>query len=325
MQPPEKVDISIVVPTFNRARMLRHALESLAYQETEGAFTFEIVVVDDGSTDDTAVIIREAVEKYPELTWQYFHQEHRGVSVARNRGVASARGRWIAFFDDDQRAKSFWLAELYQTAVNKKVDCVDGAVALELPESLPFDPGRKTRAFFGEKFFSKVAGPHFSKDYRGTGNIMIKKDLLAKVGGFDASLPVWEDTDLFWRLEKMGISAWFAPQALVYHLIPESRLDEAYLKKATYKGGFTYARIVHKNAGLIHLVFFTLQRLSILLCRDFILFATRSLSGPKAQLVDAKIGMWWNFAFFRGSLVQLMPSIFPQKKFIHFLFLEKII
>jgi glycosyltransferase involved in cell wall biosynthesis len=320
MQPPQNVDISIVVPTFNRAGMLRQALESLVSQETAGTFTFEVVLVDDGSSDGTAEVIQESVEKYPQVSWQCFRQENRGFSAARNRGVAGARGVWIAFFDDDQLAEPRWLAELYNTARDRGVDCVDGAVALELPDDLPFTPGAKTRAFFGEKLSSKVAGPRFDKDYKGTGNLLIKKSFIEEAGAFDTTLSACEDTDLFWRLEKLGISAWFAPGALIRHIVAKERLDGGALKRACYRRAFTFAGVVRKNAGPSILALLALQRLGILLLRDSVLVAAQKLLGTKDQLMDTKIAVWWTFAFIRGSLAQLLPGIFPQNQIRRFLF-----
>ncbi|MDI6854249.1 MAG: glycosyltransferase family A protein [Deltaproteobacteria bacterium] len=315
-----EVDISIVVPTFNRAGMLRHALESLVSQETADAFTFEIVVVDDGSSDGTAAVIRETVDNHPTVSWQYIYQEHAGFSAALNRGLAAARGPWLTFFDDDQLADPRWLDGLYQTALDKGVDCVDGAVALELPDNPPFYPGPRTRAFFGEKLFSKNPGPRFLKDYKGTGNLLIKRSLIIEAGGFDTNLSACEDTDLFWRLEKLGISAWFAPGALIRHIVPAVRLDGEALKRACYRRAFTFAGVVRKNAGPGILALLALQRLGILLFRDSVPYLARRLFGPKAQLIDTKIAIWWTFAFLRGSLAQLLPRIFPQKHVSRVLF-----
>src|SRR5688572_27730028 len=104
-------DISIVVCTQNRAAMLRGALASLYDLATDG-FTYEIVVIDNGSTDETQKTIATAAtqSRHP---LRGIYEPEKGIVPARNRGIREARGRWIAFFDDDQLADSRWLVELY--------------------------------------------------------------------------------------------------------------------------------------------------------------------------------------------------------------------
>ena len=97
-------DISTIVCTYNRADMLRSALASLYDLATDGEFTYEIVVIDNASTDATpAAIAAAAAESSAPL--RGVHEPQKGVVAARNRGIREARGRWIAFFDDDQLAE----------------------------------------------------------------------------------------------------------------------------------------------------------------------------------------------------------------------------
>src|SRR2546423_1428459 len=125
-------DISIVVCTQNRAPMLRAALASLC-ELTADEFTYEIVVIDNGSTDETQQIIAGAAHesKHP---LRGIHEPEKGIVPARNRGIRESRGRWIAFFDDDQLADRQWLAVLYQGACTEQCRVVGGAVHLALPD-----------------------------------------------------------------------------------------------------------------------------------------------------------------------------------------------
>src|SRR5205809_1380614 len=107
-------DISIVVCTQNRAEMLRGALASLYDLDADG-FSYEIVVIDNGSTDATPEVIA-AAEAESRNPLRRIYEPEKGIVSARNRGIREARGRWIAFFDDDQIANSKWLAELYRGA-----------------------------------------------------------------------------------------------------------------------------------------------------------------------------------------------------------------
>ena len=117
--------ITVVVCTRNRADRIAVALDSLGRLETDGAFRFDVLVVDNGSTDDTAAIVERIASGFP-VTLRRIFEEQPGVGRARNRGVAESRGEWIAFFDDDQAADPRWLAELVALAERKQARCVGG-------------------------------------------------------------------------------------------------------------------------------------------------------------------------------------------------------
>src|SRR5262245_55018585 len=125
-------DISVVVCTRNRAALLRGALASLYDLATEDEFTYEIVVVDNGSTDETPQVIAAAAResKHP---LRGISEREPAIVAARNRGITAAQGRWIAFFDDDELADWHWLAELYHGAMEKGCRVVSGSVQLALP------------------------------------------------------------------------------------------------------------------------------------------------------------------------------------------------
>ena len=91
--------VSVIVPSYNRASYLPMALESLRAQEAEA--DLEVIVVDDGSSDDTRSRVREFSSAHPSLSLRYIYQDHAGISAAKNRGVLAARGDWIAFLDSD--------------------------------------------------------------------------------------------------------------------------------------------------------------------------------------------------------------------------------
>jgi len=128
----KQIDISVNVCTYNRAEMLRGALESLICQKTDGKFSYEIVVVDNASTDDTKAVVKQVSKNSP-VPIRYIFEENKGVAQARNRGVKGSQGAWIAFFDDDQFAEADWLRELYSTALLTRAPIVGGAVHVDLP------------------------------------------------------------------------------------------------------------------------------------------------------------------------------------------------
>ncbi|MCH8829851.1 MAG: glycosyltransferase family 2 protein, partial [Planctomycetes bacterium] len=108
-------EISVVVCTYNRAAMLRDAITSLVALKTNGLFRYDILVVDNASTDTTADVVAEISENADVIVRRVL-EEKQGVVPARNRGVAEANGTWIAFFDDAQLADDAWLLRLWETA-----------------------------------------------------------------------------------------------------------------------------------------------------------------------------------------------------------------
>ena len=105
--------ISVIIPLYNAENTILAALDSVKNQE--GDFDFEIMVINDGSTDKSAEKVQQFIDENPQLKIQLIHQENKGVSSARNAGLRSAKGEWIAFLDSDD----VWLP--HKTKVMMKV------------------------------------------------------------------------------------------------------------------------------------------------------------------------------------------------------------
>lgn len=312
------VDISVVVVTHNRALMLKRALESIVNQVTDGGFSYEVLVVDDGSTDNTAAVVQGVIDNsnnHATLSVRYVYQDKGGESRARNRGVKEARGKWIAFIDDDELAEPKWLAELYRVARNRGADCVDGPIDLILPANLPADLGPRVRALFGEKFLTSDARRKSPKDTLGTGNVLITRSLFDQVGDFDIGLEIGMDADFFTRVENGGFKICYAPKAIIHHVIPKSRLQIASIKESFFKGGVANARIHLKNDGRNKLVTHMLWRVAVALGRDIPLMVISGVLGGHPLMLDSLGGLSYTAGYFSGSLVLLAPGLFRQKDF----------
>jgi glycosyltransferase involved in cell wall biosynthesis len=201
------VEVTVVVPTRNRAAMLRQALRSVAAQR---AVDLEAVVVDDGSTDATPAVVIGMGDRRMRLVR---HQRPQGVSAARNRGVAEAGGRWVAFLDDDD----VWAPEKLasQLAVAEREDrawAVSGAVSVDdrlrvLAGEPPLAPERIVADL--DRYNSVPAG---------ASNVLVRADLLAVTGGFDPRLRHMADWDLWIRLGRTGMPATVPRPLLAYRL-----------------------------------------------------------------------------------------------------------
>jgi len=315
-QPDPAVDITVVVVTYNRAAMLPEVIASLAHQETRGEFSYEILVVDDGSTDGTAETIRRVAQEGVPVVVNYVYQEHGGEGDARNKGVEQARGAWIAFCDDDQLAHPKWLAELYGAARQQKIKCVGGAVRLDLPPSAHLFLGRRCRRFLGELDYGHQVKPSKLKNTIGGGNVLLHRSLFDQVGPFDTTFRQGVDTDFFWRLEKAGVKVSYAPEAWVSHVIPEYRAQVPYLREVCLRTGVANARIRLKYDGPLKLFRAICWRVGVALGRDLPLILISRIFNAPLWLLDGKCGFWYTLGFVRGSLYWLAPSLFPQRKFI---------
>ncbi|MCA9163075.1 MAG: glycosyltransferase family 2 protein [Planctomycetales bacterium] len=238
---------SIVVCTFNRAAMLRDALSSLVAQQTD--FEYEVVVVDNGSSDDT----REAVDAIANETAtpvRYFREDQRGVSWARNRGITEARGEWIAFCDDDQIADDNWLQMLMDFASEKGVLWAGGQVRLLMDDDELLSLPTECRGLLGESWGLAEPRRYAGKVTPGTGNLLVQKDVFARVGVFDTSLiEGGEDTDLFRRIDAAGIVGWYTPAAIVRHMVPPYRREPRYFLWASRRIGWQLAKREYRRWG----------------------------------------------------------------------------
>ncbi len=185
--------ISVIIPTYNRAAFLREALESVCaqtYFHDKGNGSFEILVIDDGSTDETeevALGIGHAV--------RYERQEHQGVSRARNRGLSLANGEWIAFLDSDD----LWKERKIEAQMAFLKDRPDAMICLTeeiwIRRGVRVNPRKKHQKYSGwvfEKFLPLCL--------LSLSTALFRKKLFEDIGGFDESFPACEDYDLGLRL-----------------------------------------------------------------------------------------------------------------------------
>ncbi len=183
--------VSVVIPTRNRAHLLPAALRSALGQ----SFTdFEILVVDDGSTDRTPALRGQFDD--PRLRWLR-HESARGGGAARNAGIAAARGEYIAFLDDDDEWRADKLAR--QSAALAQSGADVGAVFTGyrvIDAASRKVVGRKVPSKSGDLYPDLLEGNYIG----GTSCLMAKRSGLERLGGFDERLPSFQDYDLWLRM-----------------------------------------------------------------------------------------------------------------------------
>ncbi len=189
-----EITTSIIIPTYNRAAMLREAIESVFAQDylknKEQSARFELFVVDDGSTDDT----REIVGSFGD-SLSYIYSEHRGVSAARNLGLRQARGEHIAFLDSDDLWKEDKLSIQmnYMKTFPKAVMCYTEETWIRNGRFV--NPRKKHRKFSGWVFDKVLPLCLLSLS-----SALFRRSVFEEIGVFDEDLPACEDYDLAIRL-----------------------------------------------------------------------------------------------------------------------------
>jgi len=196
--------ISVIVCTRNGAATLRACLQALGKQSYGN---YEVLLIDDGSTDETAAITAE----YPMV--KYHHQPPAGLSVARNTGMDLAEGCILAYTDDDCIPDEDWLLHLSRAYDDDKWVAVGGPNLPPPPRNLTEAcvgraPGAPTHVLLNDDEAEHLPGC----------NISIRKAALQAIGGFHAQYKTaGDDVDVCWRLQQAGGRLRFAPAALVWH------------------------------------------------------------------------------------------------------------
>lgn len=308
--------ISVIVPTYNRYDMLRGALESLIRQETEGELSYELIVVDNASTDQTRSLVEELAAQSP-IPVRYFYEATPGPGAARNCGLAQAQGEWVAFFDDDEVATPDWLRQLYKAAIKTGALIVGGAMHLDLPQETLDRLGRYVRqTSLREIDYYSTIRPYSDKRLPGTNNALVAAQVFRKVGKFDPSKVCGEeDSDFFLRARAVGISPYYTPHAVVRHRIPPSRITEEYLRWDARQGSSAFAGLDCRFKGRGKLALICLARI---VHASFIVvprLAWGRLRGDSGEVLGQRYRLWRTEGYIRATLAKLAPRWFPQRKY----------
>ena len=206
--------ISVVVPTRNRSHLLPRLVAAVAAQQDVDRW--EVVVVDDGSTDDTPSVLQRLCAATPELVRSIRTTHAHGAAAARNEGWRMAAAPVIAFTDDDCRPDPRWLANLL--AGSEHADIVQGATTFDASEAAGRGP------------FSQVVNVERWTGQFETSNVAYRRALLERLDGFDERFEgdsFGEDVDLGWRAVELGAATAFTPEAIVVHDVKRGpALDE---------------------------------------------------------------------------------------------------
>jgi glycosyltransferase involved in cell wall biosynthesis len=197
--------VSVVIPTYNRAAQVRNAIESVMAQTFSD---LEVIVVDDGSSDDTGKILQET---YGDRI-RYFAQANQGVSVARNKGLAEARGEWIAFLDSDdlwEKEKLEWQFRALERFGSQCGGCYTDTRFFNYPETRTmFQLAEESYRHEGTMGINTdvlrlLVRPGGAGMVLCTCSLLARADVVARSGGFDRNLRFGEDSEFMFRLAML--------------------------------------------------------------------------------------------------------------------------
>jgi glycosyltransferase involved in cell wall biosynthesis len=243
-----EITFSAIICTYNRSQYLPAVITSLRNQSYP-ADQYEIIVVDNASTDDTSHKVKQ-LQQIDGQPIHYIYESQLGLSHARNTGARVARGTIVAYTDDDAIASRSWLERLAQPYLEggSEVACVGGAISLlwenaERPHwlSTEIDAYLGSTAWLGQQVRELSPG-----SYPYGVNLSIRKSILEQLGYFSTSLSRHgsqllsnEEIELCHRIWATGAKIIYTPHALVSHRVPSYRTNKRYLLKRAYWQGIS--------------------------------------------------------------------------------------
>jgi len=233
--------ISIIIATCNRFESLKKTLDSLLIQDYSEAFSHDIIVVDNNSTDDTKAVIDSYKHKFPGQTLLYMFEGRQGKSFALNTAIAKAKGDIIVFIDDDVILYKDWLQKIHDFTQSYDFDAATGRIVPRYPPDVPswvkenidllsgpivsYDYGEEVKEYDG-KTMNPLVGA----------NMIVKRHLFDEAGLFDTNLgpgagTFGDDTEISIRWGKRNKRLYYVGTAAVWHPVTKDRMTLKYIAR----------------------------------------------------------------------------------------------
>jgi glycosyltransferase involved in cell wall biosynthesis len=293
------IAISVILCTYNRCESLARALHSVAASQLPESVRWEVLVIDNNSTDQTRIVTEEFCRKHPGC-FRYIFEPRQGKSIALNTGILEAHGDIFAFIDDDVTVEPTWLRNLTATLGTSEWAGTGGRI---LPACKFVKPGwlmlEDRHALAPLALFDRglLEGALTESPY-GT-NMAYRRAMFEKHGPFrtdlgpqgDSRVPQKsEDSEFGRRLLDAGERLWYEPTAIVYHEIPESRVRKAYFLKWWFDKSRSDIRASGVPSGTKWLV----SGVPIHVVRSFAAWTLRwMLTVEPSRRFSAKTKVWW--------------------------------
>lgn len=239
------IRITVILCTYNRCESLAKAMQSVIASEVPDSLEWEVLVIDNNSTDKTREVVEEFCRQFP-LRFRYLRESKQGKSNALNSGIRASKSHILAFMDDDVLVEPTWLANLTRPLLEGEWSGSGGRILsqqiIEAPQWLaiegPYSLGGMLALFDLGDQPGKLDRPPF-----GT-NMAFKRELFDKYGLFRTDLGPCpgseirsEDIEFGRRIMAAGEQLWYEPSAVVYHAVPKNRLTKKYLLRFWFDYG----------------------------------------------------------------------------------------
>jgi cellulose synthase/poly-beta-1,6-N-acetylglucosamine synthase-like glycosyltransferase len=199
--------VSVVIPTYNRSENLSRCLDSL-FNQTYPKDRYEVIIINDGSKDNTEEVLREYEEKAP-CMFIWDTQENQGIAIATNSGISRSKGDFICFTGDDCIPETNWIEQLVNGFNNDTIGAVGGKV-LSYQTNSPVQQFIVDAKMLDQESFIK-------RNTLITGNAAYRKQVLVDIKGFDSFLIACVDLDISIKTQILGYKLKYIPDTIVYH------------------------------------------------------------------------------------------------------------
>lgn len=289
--------LSIVICTYNRDKYLPDALKSLTTQ-TLSRNDFEVIIINNNSNDKTEEISLNFIASNPDILTVYEIEKNQGLSYARNRGIQLAKGKYIAFIDDDAIAEPDYAEKMIQ-AFEKypEFDSVGGKVLpIYHSGSEPVWMSKYIQGIVSKVDFGEKTEAFTSKKYPVGCNMAFRREIFEELGGFNVELTLRNDDKyMFLKLRKHNKTTLYAHDVIVHHNMDAYRTEDWFIRKLSIQIGAT-ERVRLKKEAVIHTITKPFEYLfkfgaSLILGFMFML---------KGQMPKAKYLIWVRWLVFIG-------------------------
>ena len=238
------MDVSVIICTYNRCQSLQTTLVSLLSLEVPEGLAWEVLVVDNNSTDQTKTVVEDFAAKVPFSVTRVLETEP-GLSEARNAGLRHAKGEIISFLDDDVLVFPDWLTEVCKGFALVGTACLGGKALLP--------PGLKFPRWWDHSYDGPIGNCNLGDEILTSetknlniigANLSFRRIVFEKFGFFSSkvgrkgtNLSMGEETEFISRLQTQGLLAGYYPRATVYHVPDPNRMTISYLSRWHYRRG----------------------------------------------------------------------------------------
>lgn len=296
--------LSIIICSYNRAAYIGDALTCL-YTQTSGLTAFEVIIVDNNSTDNTPAVFTEWRAAHAEGSFTYTTEKQQGASFARNTGAKLAKGQWLCFLDDDALATEYYVANVLKHIKDQPL--IVGFGGKIIPKYIPAEPkwmSYYVSSLVGNFDYAPTACVFENGKYPLESNMIVSKSIFETIGGFNTALPGvvgnlrigGEGKELFLKIMALDHQIYYDPSICVYHVVEVKKLTKEYMYRVASgigRGEQARTKAISKKAYQLKLLEYLFKLgASVILGIKYALQGTPAKSWPVIQFrIDALKGL----------------------------------